>query len=145
MKKFENIFRNLLLIVAFVTLSTTFTACSDDDEDNGISKETIIGVWKSQTSDFTEAFSEIIQFNSDGTWEGWDEESDYPDKIAVKGNWDLSGSNLNVTATEFTDDEEENLTVTFHITGYTDNRITGNIDAIFDMKDLHFTLVRFNP
>lgn len=62
--KAQPLWRWLLMLVAAVALSATFTACGDDDDDDngevsGLTKK-LVGLWQNQYDDYS-------RFNSDGT------------------------------------------------------------------------------
>lgn len=75
---------SLLPCLMAMFMCTTFTACSDDDDDNknpktSINKTSIIGKWGNYNE--ADCFYETLIFNSDGTGTDIDVEMDYDGNI----------------------------------------------------------------
>lgn len=89
-------------------ISTTFVACSNDDND-GDDSSAIVGSWKytgSESSDgFTFTWTEWLTFNKDNKGKYRMEDSD-DDSIEFSFTWKLSGNTLKIVPTgAYYDDE----------------------------------------
>lgn len=83
----------MLLLVA--TLSITFTACGDDDDepDKPVTSSFLIGTWVGSKYDTGWTYNEVLTFNSDGTFTLQDEHYHNISgnrSLEMRGSWHLN-------------------------------------------------------
>lgn len=74
-------FRLISLGILAILIGCTFTACSDDDNDDKVENNPFVGVWKKDYSK--------IEYKSDGTW---CEYNNYYSEVSDANVWKDTGS-----------------------------------------------------
>ena len=87
-------FRFLSIMLCAILMTTAFTACSDDDDEDSTS---IVGTWEYQDHDEEDGTTYVTQvkFNTDRTFVQtvW-ETSDPTDKEIMEGDYEVDGNKL---------------------------------------------------
>lgn len=83
--------QKIILLMALIAATITFSACSSDDDDNKISTSSIIGKWYTED----EGYGCEFQFNADGTLTYIETMLDAPtSKVRDSGTYKLDGNKL---------------------------------------------------
>lgn len=83
--------QKIILLMALIVATITFSACSSDDDDNKISTSSIIGKWYTED----EGYGCEFQFNADGTLTYIETMLDAPtSKVRDSGTYKLDGNKL---------------------------------------------------
>lgn len=83
--------QKIILLMALIAATITFSACSSDDDDNKISTSSLVGKWHAED----EGYGCEFQFNADGTLTYIETMLDAPtSKVRDSGNYKLDGNKL---------------------------------------------------
>lgn len=83
--------QKIILLMALIAVTITFSACSSDDDDNKISTSSLVGKWYAED----EGYGCEFQFNADGTLTYIETMLDAPtSKVRDSGTYKLDGNKL---------------------------------------------------
>lgn len=107
MKELKNKWSRALMVL-FVMMAAFSTSCSnDDDDDNKVQTDSYVGKWSSDTTDSSGAQVDYVQTLTltKNSFEGFiktqNDQGEWEDSFALKGNMTVNGNKMNVHISEF--------------------------------------------